>query len=324
MRLSGKTALITGGATGIGKAIAHSFANEGCRVAIAGRREEKLREAAAEWKGAPPIELHTVDVADRGSVNKLVQWAGKSLGKIDILVNSAGINTPRRMMADMPPETWDEVMKINATGPYNCIHAVLPEMRERKDGLIINIDSISGLRATKLGGLAYSASKFALTALGTIVALEEGGNGIRVTNICPGEVDTPLLDGRPAPVTAEHRGRDPTVRGHRRRGADGGLPAAPGARARALDQADLARILLTNLPARLSWQIRPLSACAKHAGGRLAETYQPAGDPFARGGRTYTADHRGVLAGHQRPIPRERVAVGLQRTALRRISKMGH
>ena len=207
MRLAGRTAVITGGATGIGQAIAVALAKEGCRVAIAGRREDKLREAAAIWTGEPKILLHTVDVTDRKSVAELFAWADKTLGQVDILVNNAGVNTPKRTMADMPPETWDMVMQTNATGAYNCMYAVLPGMRARKDGLIINMDSISGQRASVLGGVAYCASKFAMTALGTAVALEEGKNNIRVTSICPGEVDTPLLDGRPAPVGAEHRAK---------------------------------------------------------------------------------------------------------------------
>ncbi len=207
MRLAGKTAVITGGATGIGRAIAISLAAEGCRVAIAGRREERLREAAASWQGAPPILTHAVDVADRASVAELFRWATEQLGQIDILVNNAGINTPQRTMADIPPETWDDVLKINATGAFNCMRAVIPGMRAAGGGLIVNMDSVSGLRASVLGGVAYCASKFALTALGTITGLEEGKNGIRVTSICPGEVDTPLLDGRPTPVSAEHRSR---------------------------------------------------------------------------------------------------------------------
>jgi NAD(P)-dependent dehydrogenase (short-subunit alcohol dehydrogenase family) len=146
-------------------------------------------------------------VADRKSVDELFRWADQTLGKVDILVNNAGINTPKRTMADMPPETWDEVLSINATGAYNCMRAVLPGMRARKDGLIINMDSISGMRASVLGGVAYCAAKFALTALSSVVALEEGKNGIRVTSICPGEVDTPLLDGRPTPLSADHRSR---------------------------------------------------------------------------------------------------------------------
>ncbi len=205
MRLAGKTAVITGGATGIGQAIAIALAQEGCRVAIAGRREDKLRQTASVWQGQPPILAHVVDVTDRKSVAELFRWADQTLGRVDILVNNAGVNTPQRTMADLPPETWDLVMQTNATGAYNCIYAVLPRMRARKDGLIINMDSISGLRASVLGGVAYCASKFAMTALGNVVALEEGKNGIRVTSICPGEVNTPILDGRPTPPTAEHR-----------------------------------------------------------------------------------------------------------------------
>jgi NAD(P)-dependent dehydrogenase (short-subunit alcohol dehydrogenase family) len=207
MRLAGKTAVITGGATGIGRAIAIAFAREGCRVAIAGRREDKLLQAAAGWTSNPPILTHIVDVANRASVAKLFAWADATLGKIDILVCNAGINTKLRTMADMPPETWDQVMGVNATGTYNCMHAVLPAMRRHKDGLIINIDSISGMRASVLGGVAYCASKFAVSALSAVVAMEEGRNGIRVTAICPGEVDTPLLDDRPVQLSAEHRAR---------------------------------------------------------------------------------------------------------------------
>lgn len=204
MRLIGKTAVITGGGTGIGQAIAMAFAKEGCRVAIGGRSEDKLQQAAAGWRGELAILTHQLDVADRDSVRRFFEWADKALGKIDILVNSAGVNTPQRSMADMAPEAWDMVMQVNATGPYNCMAAVLPQMRRRRDGLIINIDSIAGQRASLLGGAAYSASKFALSALSTAVALEDGQHGIRVSNICPGEVDTPLLRARPVPVSAEH------------------------------------------------------------------------------------------------------------------------
>ncbi len=105
----------------------------------------------------------------------------------------------------MLPEQWDQMMAINATGAYNCMHAVLPQMRERHDGLIMNISSIAGKRAANLGGIAYCASKFAMTALGTAVGLEEANNGIRVTNIYPGEVETPILEQRPEPVSQERR-----------------------------------------------------------------------------------------------------------------------
>ncbi len=207
MRLSGKTALVTGGGSGIGQAIAWSLAGEGCRVAVAGRSTEKLAETAAGFSGQPPLVFHPVDVADRASVARLFAWAERELGSIDILVNNAGINVVRRYLSDISPEDWDRTLEINATGVYNCLREVLPQMRQRHDGLIVNVGSIAGKRAGLLGGVAYNASKFALTALATTAALEEGKNGIRVTTIFPGEVDTPILVHRPNPVTAEHRAR---------------------------------------------------------------------------------------------------------------------
>ena len=207
MKLTGKTALITGGGTGIGAACAVALAEAGCRVAIAGRRDEKLREAAGCFAGKPAILTHMVDVADRASVKALFDWAGRELGRVDILINSSGVNVPKRAMAELAPDDWDKILQINATGAYNCLHAVLPQMCERKDGLVINIVSTAGIRAGLLGGVAYNASKFAMAALGITVAQEVKNLGIRITNIYPGEVDTPILEHRPVPVTAEHRAR---------------------------------------------------------------------------------------------------------------------
>ena len=98
-------------------------------------------------------------------------------------------------------------MTINTTGVYDCIRCVLPAMRKRRDGLIVNICSTAGKRASMLAGVAYCASKFAVSALSATVALEEGKNGIRVTSICPGEVETPILEDRPVKPTAEHRAK---------------------------------------------------------------------------------------------------------------------
>ncbi len=205
MKLQGKTALVTGGATGIGWGIAQALAREGCRVAIAGRRADKLRQAAATWGREPAILWHPVDVADRTSVQELFRWAEESLGPLDILVNSAGINIPNRTMATMQPQQWDEVLAINATGAFNCLYMVLPQMRARRSGLIINVSSVAGKRALTLGGIAYCASKFAMTALGTSVGNECAADGVRVTNIYPGEVNTPILENRPVPVTDERK-----------------------------------------------------------------------------------------------------------------------
>lgn len=207
MRLAGKTAVVTGGATGIGLGCAIALAREGCRVAIAGRRVDALEAAVAQYDGEPRFIAHPVDVADRESVARLFRFAESKLGRIDILVNSAGVNTKKRTMADLDPADWDRVMTINATGVYNCMREALPKMAERGDGLVVNISSISGLRASMLGGTAYSASKFAASALTTAAALEYGKRGVRVTNIAPGEVDTPILEHRPSPVSEEHRAR---------------------------------------------------------------------------------------------------------------------
>lgn len=207
MSLQNKTAVVTGGATGIGLATAKALAAAGCRVVIAGRREDKLREAAASWKGTPSLLIHPVDVADRADVQRLFAWATRELGQIDILVNSAGVNIKQRTMAEIDPADWDRLIAINTTGVFNCLWAVLPAMRARRDGLIVNISSVSGKRASELGGVAYNASKFGCTGLGTSVALEERLNGIRVTNVYPGEVDTPILEHRPKPVTDDHRAR---------------------------------------------------------------------------------------------------------------------
>ena len=205
--LENQTALVAGGATGIGQAVAQALAKQGCKVAIGGRRLEKLEEAAKTYDGPGQLHVHTLDVSDRESVATTVAWCEETLGPVDILVNAAGINIKDRSMANMVPEEWDKVISVNATGAYNIMNAVLPSMRTRQKGIIINVSSIAGKRAIELGGIAYCASKFAMTALGTAAGQEEAENGIRITNVYPGEVDTPLLLQRPKPVTDEHRAR---------------------------------------------------------------------------------------------------------------------
>lgn len=207
MKLAGKTAVVTGGATGIGEAIAVALADEGCRVAITGRRQAKIDEAIARYRGATPLVGRACDVGEQDDVEQVFNWVSQELGAVDMLINSAGVNVVRRSMAELDPADWEKMMRINVSGAYYCMRAVLPQMRERGDGLIVNISSISGKRASLLGGVGYAASKFAMTALGMTVALEDGQYGIRVTNVYPGEVETPILDNRPTPVTAEHRAR---------------------------------------------------------------------------------------------------------------------
>lgn len=203
--LTGKVVAVTGGGTGIGAAIARSLAAQGCHVTVGGRRLEPLQELADSVNTDPPIRAHAIDVADRATIEPFFADVESNSGPVDILVNSAGINVPRRRMTDMPPADWERVMNINANGAYWCMHRVLPAMRQRGDGLVINISSIAGKRAIELGGVAYCASKFAMTALGTAVNNELRDEGVRITNVYPGEVNTPILDNRPTPVSAEHK-----------------------------------------------------------------------------------------------------------------------
>ena len=196
--------VVVGGGSGMGRSTARMLAAKGnYEVAIGGRTLEKLNEAAE----GNSIHVHTVDVADRKSVDVFFQWAEKELGgPVDVMINAAGINIPNRSMQMMSPEQWDEIIAVNLTGAYNCMLAILSNMRSRKNGLIINISSVAGKRAIP-SGVAYSVSKFGMTALGTCVSNEAAEDGVRVTIVYPGEVDTPILNQRPAPVTDEHRAR---------------------------------------------------------------------------------------------------------------------
>jgi NADP-dependent 3-hydroxy acid dehydrogenase YdfG len=206
MHLTDKTVVVTGGGTGIGAGIASALANEGCRVAIGGRRLEPLEQVAAQASDAAhAIVCHKLDVGQPDSIADFFAWAESQLGPVDVLVNSAGVNIANRSMAEMDPDQWEQVLRINATGAYRCMHRVLPAMRQRGDGLVINISSVAGKRAIALGGVAYAASKFAMTALGTTVSNEVREEGVRITNVYPGEVNTPILDRRPVPVSDEHR-----------------------------------------------------------------------------------------------------------------------
>jgi NAD(P)-dependent dehydrogenase (short-subunit alcohol dehydrogenase family) len=161
---------------------------------------------AASQKGEGNVLLtHPADVADRESLKRLFHWFDEELGELNILVNAAGINVPKRAINHLSGKDWDAVMKINLTGAFDCLRFALERMRPRKDGLIVMINSVAGKRSHPLGGVAYNASKFGMTALGACAAEEERENGIRITNVFPGEVNTPILDQRPVPPPPEHR-----------------------------------------------------------------------------------------------------------------------
>jgi NAD(P)-dependent dehydrogenase (short-subunit alcohol dehydrogenase family) len=199
----GKKILVIGGGTGMGKAIALRLSNEGANVLIAGRRKDKLLEVAEDSNQA--ISIFQADITDRNSITELFAWFDRKVGELDILINAAGINIANRSMMQLSPIEWDKVININLTGAYNCMKEALDRMRPRKCGLIILINSVAGRRAVPLAGVAYNASKFGMAALGISVSEEERENGIRITNIYPGEVNTPILNERIVPPTPEHR-----------------------------------------------------------------------------------------------------------------------
>ncbi|MCI0638366.1 MAG: SDR family oxidoreductase [Gemmataceae bacterium] len=205
--LTNKVALVTGGGSGIGLAVVKSFLENGAKVVAAGRNLAKLQSETAALGPKDRLHLQAADVSDKAQVSTLVKSATQRFGPIDILVNNAGANIKNRTFRELTPEVWDQLIRINLDGAFYCIHAVFPSMAERKTGVIVNISSIAGKRASPLGGIAYAASKFGMSALGMGLGAEEKDSGIRVTNIYPGEVDTPILEHRPTPVTEDHRQR---------------------------------------------------------------------------------------------------------------------
>src|SRR5262245_53285670 len=205
MRLKGKGVLVTGGGSGIGLAVARMALDEGAKVAITGRNEAKLRDAAATLNGGERLIQHAADLGDPAQVAQLVAAVTARLGSIDVLVNNAGVNVKERRFDQLTAQSWQDLVSGNLDSAFHCTHAVLPQMRQRGGGLVIVVNSISGLRANPLGGIGYIAAKFGLRGLAMGVAAEEKANGIRVSSIFPGEVNTPLLEDRPTPVSAEQR-----------------------------------------------------------------------------------------------------------------------
>src|SRR5271167_2044680 len=186
-----QVALITGAGSGIGRAVAVSLEGIGVRVALVGRDRAKLEQTRAELSASARDAALVVpcDVADRAAVTGMAERVLAALGAIDVLVCNAGTNVRNRSLEALDPADWDRMIATNLTGAYNLVHAVLPGMRARGKGLVVQICSISGKRASVLGGAGYSASKFGQAALGITLGREEGVRGIRSTVIYPGEVE---------------------------------------------------------------------------------------------------------------------------------------
>lgn len=189
-QLTGRTALIVGGAGGIGKAIGVAYLAEGAQVALADRSADAVEAAASEIGAHAGI---AIDVTDETSVIDGVAAARAALGRIDILVNSAGIAT-QAPVVDMSLQMWNETLMVDLTGVFLVTHHVLPEMLERKSGRIINIASQLGIK----GGHSlahYCAAKAGVTGFTKSLALEVAADGVLVNAISPGPIDTPMVAG---------------------------------------------------------------------------------------------------------------------------------
>jgi len=207
--LKGKVAWVTGGGSGIGLAGALELAKAGAQVVISGRTAKTNESGLAELKKAGSAEAALLDVSDKQAVASVAAGIEKRHGRIDILVTSAGTNIGggKRNLKSMSLEGWDDVVAINLNGLFYCCHAVIPGMRARQDGLIINISSWAGRYASVLTGPAYNATKRAVIAVTESINMEECMHGIRATSILPGEVATPILEKRPVPPSKEERAR---------------------------------------------------------------------------------------------------------------------
>ena len=209
--LAGQVAWITGGGSGIGLAGAVELAKAGCRVVISGRDAAKLDAAvaSAHARGAPhgAVEALPLDVADAGAVARVAAAIESRHGGVDILVNSAGVNFPKRFWKETDAATFAEVVAVNLNGATACTLAVLPGMQRRRRGTVINVASFAGWYLGYLTGPAYTASKAGMIALSHSFNIEECANGLRATALCPGEVATPILKKRPVEPSAEEKAR---------------------------------------------------------------------------------------------------------------------
>lgn len=204
--LKGKTALVTGGGRGLGKAVALALAAEGVNVAITGRNENNLKSVAAEIESKGVKSSYSVfDVTDKKQVFTSLEKLQNDFGKFDILINNAGIAAFGGIL-EMDDEQWEDIVKTNLFGPYYVVKAVVPGMVEKKSGDVVNISSTAGLKGNALTS-AYSASKFGLIGMSESMMFELRKQNIRVTTLTPSTISTDMAktdlkitDGNPEKV----------------------------------------------------------------------------------------------------------------------------
>jgi serine 3-dehydrogenase (NADP+) len=201
--LKDKVVLVVGASSGIGRATAILFARAGARVIASARRADRLRELETEaGKSGFSIRVQPADATKADEMKKLVDDTQSNVGTIDILIYAAGTNIPGRALNVLNPETWDMMLDANLNGAYYATYAVLPAMRAAGGGLLLYISSISGLMADA-SGPSYQAAKRGLVGLAHAARYEERQNGIRTCVVCPGLVDTELVQKRPVKPTRE-------------------------------------------------------------------------------------------------------------------------
>jgi len=205
-KLEGKVTLITGAGSGIGRAAAVRLAQEGGSLVLVGRREAPLQETAGMLGGTDAL-IQSADISDPASVDGVIRATLEKYGRLDVLVNAAGLNVPKRSLADCSIEDYQTVIAADLNGAFYLTRGFLQTMRQQGDGTVINIVSDSGWRGNNFAGVAYIAAKFGLRGLTEAINAEERQHGIRATSIYPGEVNTPILDRRPVPPPPEARAK---------------------------------------------------------------------------------------------------------------------
>lgn len=202
---SGRVALVTGAASGIGAQIARDLARAGAHVIATDRRADRIAAAMATWEdeGTGGHTARELDVSDREAFTRTVAEVLETAGRLDLLVNNAGVVRSPRPLAEWSDVDWEHVMGVNAKGVFNGLATALPVMIEQRSGVILNIGSVTAVK--NVAGLSvYGASKAAVTALTRTAALEAGPHGVRVNELQPGPTLTPLVTGRKeAPTHAE-------------------------------------------------------------------------------------------------------------------------